>query len=429
MARIFTLKADNFARLVSVELDVKDQNVVVLKGKNRQGKSSIINAIWAACQWSDAKKHIKKPVHDDADEATITVDFGELKVQRIISPDGSMKLKVWDENGRKIVQSPQSVIDAFIGDLTFDPEAFGRETPQKRREIALNLVRDSLEVDPDEIDAQIDAIYQDRRDLNRTINSRSGELENIPDVPADTPDEIQSVDALLSELSKAQDTLRDNEEKRETLSRIQEKGKALNSEMQVLRDKLTVMTAERDTLVAVFNKAKEEVEKLVDPDIEPIREKINGFEGINENVRNKQKKAEVKSSISTLQKKADGMTEEMDGLKKKKDNALRKAKFPIEGLSVSKDDVLYQGIPFEQCSQAEQEEISFAIGSRLNPTARIMMFRNASLMDEDTLSRMKQKADELDYQIFLERVGSADDGQTGFYIENGSVVSPETAEN
>ncbi|HPI98140.1 MAG TPA: hypothetical protein PLV56_05290, partial [Synergistales bacterium] len=112
-----------------------------------------------------------------------------------------------------------------------------------------------------------------------------------------------------------------------------------------------------------------------------------------------------------------------------KDEALQKASFPIKGLSVSEDDVLYKGIPFEQCSQAEQEEISFSIGAALNPQARIMFFKNASLMDSDTLSRMEQKADEMDYQIFLERVGTIDDGQTGFYIEDGSVVIPETAEN
>jgi len=178
-----------------------------------------------------------------------------------------------------------------------------------------------------------------------------------------------------------------------------------------------------------YEAQKQIVASHQDPDLDSMAEKISNLEEVNSHVRNRMKKADVQGRIDKLQKKADEMTEEMNKLKASKDEALQKADFPIQGLSVSEDDVLYKGIPFEQCSQAEQEEISFSIGAALNPQARIMFFKNASLMDSDTLSRMEQKADEMDYQIFLERVGTIDDGQTGFYIEDGSVVIPETAEN
>ena len=55
--KILTLTAENFMRLAAVEI-TPDGNMVQITGRNGMGKSSVLNAIWAAIE--RAKKEWQK---------------------------------------------------------------------------------------------------------------------------------------------------------------------------------------------------------------------------------------------------------------------------------------------------------------------------------------------------------------------------------
>ena len=77
--KIISFKAENFKRLVSVEITPKG-NVVKITGKNAEGKSSILDAIWCACGGKDVMP--EKPIRAGQESATIELDLGELKIKR-----------------------------------------------------------------------------------------------------------------------------------------------------------------------------------------------------------------------------------------------------------------------------------------------------------------------------------------------------------
>jgi len=82
--------------------------------------------------------------------------------------------------------------------------------------------------------------------------------------------------------------------------------------------------------------------------------------------------------------------------------------------------VTLDGVPFEQASSAEQLRCSVAMGLALNPKLRVLLIRDGSLLDEDSLRMVAEMADAQGAQVWLERVG---DGVAGVLIEDGEVRS------
>ena len=66
MAKITVLEAENFKRLKAIRI-APDGSVVVLNGNNRSGKSSTLDAIWAALGGKDASPEV--PIREGARRA------------------------------------------------------------------------------------------------------------------------------------------------------------------------------------------------------------------------------------------------------------------------------------------------------------------------------------------------------------------------
>ena len=82
----------------------------------------------------------------------------------------------------------------------------------------------------------------------------------------------------------------------------------------------------------------------------------------------------------------------------------------------------FNGVLLEQASAAEQLRISAAIGAALNPKLRIMLLRDGSLLDQQSMTLLEKFASETDTQIWIERVAD-EPGGVGIYIEEGEVVA------
>ena len=81
--KIVRLQIRNFLGLR--EVDVKTDAVNIVRGKNRQGKTSLIRAIEAAFQSGDQSAKIRQ----GEDTAEILVELDDLYVQRSIRSDGT----------------------------------------------------------------------------------------------------------------------------------------------------------------------------------------------------------------------------------------------------------------------------------------------------------------------------------------------------
>ena len=85
----------------------------------------------------------------------------------------------------------------------------------------------------------------------------------------------------------------------------------------------------------------------------------------------------------------------------------------------------FRSIPFSQASEAEKIKASMAIGLALNPQLRVLLIRDGSLLDSDSLKTIGEMAANADAQIWIERVGDGD--EVSVVIEDGAVVEPVAA--
>ena len=161
--RIVELYAENVKRLRAVSI-TPDPTVQVIGGRNAQGKSSVLDAIWLALGGGQASRAITRPVRDGEDHATVALDLGDLRVTRSWSAAGKSTLRVEAADGARY-SSPQAILDRLVGSLSFDPLAFTRLPARQQREALLDLV--DLDVDLDELEAQRAALYAERTQVGR----------------------------------------------------------------------------------------------------------------------------------------------------------------------------------------------------------------------------------------------------------------------
>ena len=84
------------------------------------------------------------------------------------------------------------------------------------------------------------------------------------------------------------------------------------------------------------------------------------------------------------------------------------------------EGVTFNGLPIEQASSAEQTRVAVAIGLAANPELPVVLIRDGSLLDEDSLAAVAKQAAERGAQVWIERVG--DGKECSVIIEDGEVV-------
>jgi DNA repair exonuclease SbcCD ATPase subunit len=112
-------------------------------------------------------------------------------------------------------------------------------------------------------------------------------------------------------------------------------------------------------------------------------------------------------------------TDNLEALRAKKIEMMDSAPWPIEGLALEDGRVMFEGLPFEQASQARQLEVAAAIGLAANPKIRLLIVRDGSLLDNKHLARLARIAQNANARVLLERVGEGE--ECSVIIEDGSV--------
>jgi len=388
-------------RLKAVEITPAG-NVVIVGGNNGEGKSSTLNAMWLALGGGAASKAIPRPVRDGQDEASVTLDLGDLIVTRKWKGAKST-LTVESADGARY-SSPQSILDGLVGKLAFDPLEFAQYPAAKQREILLGMV--ALPFDPAELDRKRKGLFEQRTDVTRTLKQYEGQLAGMFTAPAGTPDAEVSVKDLLDEYRAAEAA---------TARMLQIARDVQNNELLVtqLREKLAM--AEEDL---IGNRLA--LDTCPAPaSLSEIQDRLDDVENVNANVRAKLERAATTAQRDAVAAKVAELTAGIAGLDKTKADGLAAADYPITGLGFDDDGVVYNEVPFKQASSAEQLRVSTAMGMALNPELRVMHIRDGSLLDTRSLDLISRMAEANDFQIWIERVGTGDEGAV--IIEDGEV--------
>lgn len=445
--KIIRLQSQNVKRIEAVEI-TPEGNLVIIGGENAQGKSSVLDSIEYAL--GGKGKLPDKPVREGQDKATIVCELDDLRVTRIIKPDGTTSLTVTSIDGKQKYSSPQKLLDSLCGKIGFDPLDFSRRPPREQTNILKGLVG----IDYSELDEERKRLYDERAAAGRDVSGRETQIKSLGSEHPEYGIEERSLETLVESLRTAQDHNRLQDEKKRGLERLleapisfratleraktdeQAAGQAVNEAKQQIAKwqaelqrrlavveekcvKVQEVKREYETMAATAAEAEKELAGIVYANTDDIEEQMRSLNDFNRHVRMNQTLNDLQHQFGEANAKYKDLTAQIEAIDKKKAAMLGAAKFPIKGLGFDESGVMFKGIPFEQCSSAEQLKISVAMGIALNPKLPVLLIRDGSLLDKNSMAVIAKMAKDAPAQVWIEVVREGED--CSVIIENGRV--------
>jgi DNA repair exonuclease SbcCD ATPase subunit len=441
--QILGFVAENYKKLRIVEITPKGR-IVQITGKNGQGKTSVLDAIWSALV--GAKAIPEKPVRKGADKARIKIDLGELIVRRDISTTGAHTLTVENAKGVK-VQSPQKILDELLGTLSFDPLAFIGMKPKEQVEMLRQVAK--IDIDIDFLNAENKTDYDARTIINREVDRLAAEVNTITvqdGLPKEKLDEKKVLEQMATAGIKNAEALSLSKKKQDLLEKVNDARRNLtNTETLISGYQANVKDLERklenakkqledaEVLKVDYNAAIEFAQKHYDDapegiivDVSALTAELQQVQLTNREIDKRTRRQKVEDELRAKRRESDTLSRAIEDREEKKRTALQNAAMPVEGLTFDENQVMMNGIPIEQLGEAEQIRISTSIAMAANPKLRVLRVMHGEALDEDSLSILAEMAEKNDFQIWMAKVDSS--GKVGIVMEDGMVkTEAETA--
>jgi len=454
--KIVEFRAENTKRLKAVTIRPDpDASVVVLTGKNRQGKTSVIDAIWVALGGKSAIP--SKPIRTGEKEATVSLDLGEFVVERKITEKGAY-LRVATKDGME-PKSVQGFLDSRLGNMASNPLSFMRLSPDKQVVALQSMVNLKLDLnefsevsglptagaekaDPIKVlDDAYSYLFKQRTEVNREVTRLEGLVKSLAAQIPPGKETAQPVSAqeLIAERQALMDIHISNNKQRQQLIQGEEQYdqqaqaiEKIDSDIADLQAKITklqeqrfVFAAEHDNLKAKLADMVTVVEALVDPDMVSIDQRIAAVDETNTIANLVKSHAGASEELFTESAKSTSLTNRLAGIKDLKGRLIAEAGLPVPGLGFSDGEVTYNDLPLSQASGREQIEISCAICMAQHPAIGILTVDVGwSELDTDGKEVLMKWAQQVGAQVWVTRVtDEMSDG--GFFIEDGELVAIE----
>ncbi|RWC99816.1 MAG: hypothetical protein EOS58_31725 [Mesorhizobium sp.] len=432
--KIVRLESENVKRLKAVSIS-PDGNIVEITGRNKQGKTSLLDSVWWGLTGKSASKQ-PSPIRAGEEKATIKLDLGSLSITRrfIAQDDGTYThtLIVESEEGARF-QKPQNVLDQLVGELTMDPLEFTKMKPDVQFDALRRFVPG---FDFDKNAADNDKDFKARTDVNRRAKEARAQAAGI--VVADgTPNEPIDESALIEELQDAGTHNADIEKRRANRAALQldidrRADDVLRARDQIEELKRQIAAKEQGIAAdeAWISEQRERLQKAgklpAQIDQSEITAKIAAARRINEAVAEKNKYLDLLARAEALELESAALTKAMADRDAEKAKAIAGAKMPVDGIGFGDGIITLNGQPFDQASQAEQIDASMAIAMAANSRLRVVLIRDAALLDDDSWQAVVALAEKYDCQVWLETVNS--DRAGAIVIEDGSILQEKTLE-
>ncbi len=423
--RIVTLRVRNFKRVKDVTVEPGATSLIIIGGKNEQGKSSVLDAITAAFS---GRALPTEPVRHGAAEAEVFVELQSsngdapkvLSIRRRMPKGGKATLEVKSEDER--LGSPQAVLNELIGERFLDPVEFARASQRTQRDMLVGLI--DLPFDLGELEEERRKLFDRRTDVGQEARRWEGEAENIGELPP-LPPEV-TLTSLVKELNEAKDQERVRFDENAKLARMRADASAKDAQIKELKAQLASLEAQFLGLVDA-GKTQAALCTRLNAEVYPVatlEEKLGDLEQQNTErtrlVQLVERKQDAEDRAAAQREEYTALSGEVEALDLKKSAALSEAELPLKGLDFDEEQVLYRKVPLKQASGAEQLQVSLAIAAALSPGLDDVWIRDGSLLDDDHVKAVAKWAKKKGARIWLERVGASDEG--AIIIEEGEVV-------
>jgi chromosome segregation ATPase len=407
MYKVKNLSIRNLRNVKSLDVEFAD-SLVKISWDNGAGKSTVVDAIFLAIvgkTYIGKGRTIESLINKWESKAEIDVtlqDSGKkLKISRTIRESWSVALDIWSSEWEKLTQTD---LDKLLSDFTIDPLSFTRMSKKDQFE----LIKKVTWVDTTEIDKEYKDKFELRTVANRAYKESKAALDEMGKVefiePMDTTEILKQIDDANSknlEAERAQDLIKQLDDAIESNNKQMSD---IDSQIKVLQEKrnqIELQTTEIKTRLENWKSKKWEI-----IDTQALKDKLGSAQEHNQKVAKFERYCELKESVQKLETRAMTLDSDVKNLSEKKEDMIKGANLPIDGMIFSEDDgIIVDGIPFDQYSSAQQMIMACRVATAMTPELKVIYIKDGSLLDSNRLQELEDFAAKNDYQIFCERVG------------------------
>ena len=398
--KINRLEIENVKRIHAVMIEPSKDGLTIIGGKNRQGKSSVLDAI----AWALGGNKYKPTQAANADSAIpprlkVIMDNG-LVVER---KGKNSDLKVTDPEGQK---GGQQLLDSFVEELAINLPKFMEATGKEKANTLLQIIGVGPQLA--ELEQKEKGLYQERLYVGRTADQKEKFAAEQPYYP-DAPEEPVSASELIRE---QQEILARNGQRQQwareydkILADLEKNENAIEAYERTLKD----LKKERETLEGKRKAAEKTPAELKMESTEELERSIDNIELINRKVRANLDKAKAEEDAKQYRDQYTELTNAIEDVRKQKTSLLDSADLPLPGLSVKDGELIYNGQQWDNMSSAEQMIVSTSIVRKLNPKCGFVLLDKLEAMDLDTLKEFGAWLEQEGLQAIATRVSTGDE--------------------
>lgn len=433
--KIMSLQAENVLRLKAVRIAPDPEAaLVVVAGKNGQGKSSVLDAI--AMALGGANLVPEEPIRRGEDAAEIQVDLGDYVVTRRFWRDGdAVKSSLDVETKDGSVRAPQSLLDRLVSDVAWDPLAFLELKPKAQRD----ALQAFFGVDLDDLDEMRPKAIAKITDTRRELDALERRLAAAPahdDAPAneiDVRDLVAELEAAEQAWATGRAACKDRDDAAKALFGlgldVENGQKAVVEAMAALeRARAKLVDAERayEDGVRRAEELKTRADEVVAalPDKQAIHDRIAGSRALNRKYQENRERDALAHAIARLRDDLAAAKTHLAALDEERVERLSRITFPVEGLAFGEDRLTLHGLPFEQASTAERLRTAVAVGTANDKPLKVVVVKAGNDLDDDGLALLASLAEERGAQVWVERIAGGPAAVTIVDGEGGNMAAP-----
>jgi uncharacterized protein YlxW (UPF0749 family) len=460
--KIIGLAVDGLRKLKAVELKFNETGLTQILGDNEEGKTTLgIDALQILIRGN--KYSNKDIVGKGKSKATLVGQLGPYKITRILPREGTPTLKAVDtRTGQALTGRVQDFLETLINELTFNPRPFLFLSKNEK----LKFMMDLCKIDFSEMDAQIDSHYNKRKAIGQEID-RYGEIIVPKALSRINTTEIieqkkkiteQNSGLYLAHEEAKTKQLNEidlfNKAQREIASKATSITNAIgnfeagiesnNEEIAKLEERIESLKKSSKLYESEIAEKRKQFNKLPKPQpekplavdipepnylsVDDLDKKLEYAAEINQEANeydNQIAKAKEKESKETEKRKE---TEIIDGLRKQKLEILAGTKTGVEGLQITEDDILYNGISSDNWSDAQGLIISSELCIAQMPKLRAVFMDRAESIGKKKLAEYEKWALANGIQVVITKVvdeAPKSKDEFTYFIVDGSVVEED----
>lgn len=412
--KINRLEAENIKRVKAVMIEPTADGLTVIGGNNRQGKSSVLDAImWALGGNKYRPSEAKRQGSTIPPNIRIVLSNGFIVERK--GKNGT--LKVTDPSGKK---SGQQVLDEFVEQLALDLPKFLGASDKEKAEILLQILGIGNELAA--LDKQETELCNERLAIGRIADQKAKYAKEQP-YYEDAPEELMSVSELIKQQQEILARNGENQKKRDHLAQLQNRRDALEDAVAKLAEELAVKRQELDSVLADVDTARKSVKDLQDESTEELEKNIEDIEEINRRVRANLDKEKAEEEAKEYKDQYQALDQKIETVRKSRTSLLKDADLPLEGLSVEEGKLAYKGQKWDNMAGSEQLIVATAIVRKLNPQCGFVLLDKLEQMDLNTLDEFSRWLEAEGLQAIATRVSTGE--ECSIIIEDGYVAGQE----